>query len=62
MFITPFHPTGNPHGGTRIRHGARRRTRPSRFDEAWFGEHHSGGYELIAARGVHRGGAERTKH
>ena len=33
------------------------------FDEAWFGEHHSGGYELIACPEVFiAAAAERTKH
>ncbi len=35
----------------------------SGFDEAWFGEHHSGGYELIACPEVFiAAAAERTKH
>src|SRR5436309_610288 len=33
------------------------------YDEAWFGEHHSGGYELIGSPEIFiAAAAERTKH
>jgi limonene 1,2-monooxygenase len=33
------------------------------FDEAWFGEHHSGGYEIIASAQIFiAAAAARTKH
>ena len=62
-FIAPFHPTGqNPTYAlerdlTLIEHLDR-----LGFDEAWIGEHHSGGYEIIASPEVFIAtAAERTQ-
>ena len=64
VFITPFHPTGQ--SPTRaLEYDMERVVALDRlgFDEAWFGEHHSGGYELIACPEVFiAAAAERTKH
>jgi limonene 1,2-monooxygenase len=64
VFITPFHPTGQ--SPTRaIEYDMERVVALDRlgFDEAWFGEHHSGGYELIACPEIFiAAAAERTKH
>ncbi|EUA32614.1 putative monooxygenase [Mycobacterium xenopi 3993] len=49
MFITPFHPTRQS-PTVALEYDMERVVALDRlgFDEAWFGEHHSGGYELIA--------------
>lgn len=63
-FITPFHPVGqNP--TTALEYDLDRVVALDRlgYDEAWFGEHHSGGYELISCPEVFiAAAAERTKH
>ena len=63
-FITPFHPVGqNP--TTALEYDLDRVVALDRlgYDEAWFGEHHSGGYELISCPEVFIAtAAERTKH
>lgn len=63
-FITPFHPVGqNP--TTALEYDLERVVALDRlgYDEAWFGEHHSGGYELISCPEVFiAAAAERTKH
>src|SRR5262249_36625595 len=64
LFMAPFHPTGqNPTLALErdldlIQHLDR-----LGFHEVWVGEHHSGGYEIIASPEVFIGvAAERTKH
>ena len=64
LFLAPFHPTGqNPTLALErdldlIEHLDR-----LGFDEVWIGEHHSGGYEIIASPEVFIAtAAERTKH
>ena len=64
IFMAPFHPTGqNPTLALErdlelIEHLDR-----LGFDEAWIGEHHSGGYEIISSPEVFiAAAAERTKH
>ena len=64
VFITPFHPTGQS-PTVALEYDMERVVALDRlgFDEAWFGEHHSGGYELIACPEVFiAAAAERTKH
>jgi len=64
VFITPFHPTGQS-PTLALEYDLERVVALDRlgFDEAWFGEHHSGGYELIACPEVFiAAAAERTKH
>ena len=65
MFITPFHPVGPIPHPTHCQYDMERVEALDRlgFDEAWFGEHHSGGYELMACPEVFiAAAAERTKH
>src|SRR5262245_54865797 len=64
LFMAPFHPTGqNPTLALErdldlIQHLDR-----LGFHEVWIGEHHSGGYEIIASPEVFMAvAAERTKH
>jgi limonene 1,2-monooxygenase len=64
IFLAPFHPVGqNPTLALErdlelIEHLDR-----LGFDEAWFGEHHSAGYEIIASPEVFiAAAAQRTKH
>jgi len=64
LFMAPFHPTGqNPTFALErdldlIEHLDR-----LGFDEVWIGEHHSGGYEIIASPEVFIAtAAERTRH
>jgi limonene 1,2-monooxygenase len=64
IFLAPFHPTGqNPTLALErdlelIQHLDR-----LGYDEAWIGEHHSGGYEIIASPELFIAtAAERTKH
>ncbi len=63
-FFAPFHPTGqNP--TLALEYDLERTVELDRlgFDEVWFGEHHSGGYELIGCPElVIATAAERTKH
>ncbi len=64
VFVTPFHPTGQS-PTVALEYDMERVVALDRlgFDEAWFGEHHSGGYELIACPEVFiAAAAERTKH
>jgi limonene 1,2-monooxygenase len=64
VFITPFHPVGQS-PTVALEYDLDRTVALDRlgFDEAWFGEHHSGGYELIACPEVFiAAAAERTKH
>ena len=64
VFITPFHPVGQS-PTLALEYDMERVVALDRlgFDEAWFGEHHSGGYELIACPEVFiAAAAERTKH
>ncbi|HEX7323308.1 MAG TPA: LLM class flavin-dependent oxidoreductase [Mycobacterium sp.] len=64
VFITPFHALGQS-PTTALEYDLDRVVALDRlgFDEAWFGEHHSGGYELIACPEVFIAtAAERTKH
>lgn len=64
MFITPFHALGQS-PTVALEYDLERVVALDRlgFDEAWFGEHHSGGYELIACPEVFIAtAAERTKH
>jgi len=64
VFITPFHPVGQS-PTVAIEYDMERVVALDRlgYDEAWFGEHHSGGYELIACPEVFiAAAAERTKH
>ena len=64
VFITPFHPTGQS-PTVALEYDLERTVALDRlgYDEVWFGEHHSGGYELIACPEVFiAAAAERTKH
>jgi limonene 1,2-monooxygenase len=64
VFVTPFHPVGQS-PTVALEYDLDRVVALDRlgFDEAWFGEHHSGGYELIACPEVFIAtAAERTKH
>lgn len=64
VFITPFHPTGQS-PTVALEYDMERVVALDRlgYDEAWFGEHHSGGYELIACPEVFiAAAAGRTKH
>jgi limonene 1,2-monooxygenase len=63
-FITPFHPVGQS-PTVALEYDLERTVALDRlgYDEVWFGEHHSGGYELIACPEVFiAAAAERTKH
>jgi limonene 1,2-monooxygenase len=63
-FYAPFHPVGqNP--TLALEYDLERVVALDAlgFDEAWFGEHHSGGYELIACPEIFiAAAAERTRH
>jgi limonene 1,2-monooxygenase len=64
VFITPFHPVGQS-PTVALEYDLERTVVLDRlgYDEAWFGEHHSGGYELIACPEVFiAAAAERTRH
>ena len=64
VFITPFHALGQS-PTVALEYDLERVVALDRlgFDEAWFGEHHSGGYELIACPEVFiAAAAERTRH
>ncbi|MDR3659252.1 MAG: LLM class flavin-dependent oxidoreductase [Mycobacterium sp.] len=64
VFITPFHPVGQS-VTTALQYDLERTVRLDQlgYDEVWFGEHHSGGYELIACPEVFIAtAAERTKN
>jgi limonene 1,2-monooxygenase len=63
-FFAPFHPVGQS-PTLALEYDLERVAALDRlgFDEAWFGEHHSGGYELIPCPEVFiAAAAERTKH
>ncbi|WP_059016574.1 LLM class flavin-dependent oxidoreductase [Mycobacterium sp. M26] len=64
VFVTPFHPVGQS-PTVALEYDLDRTVALDRlgYDEVWFGEHHSGGYELIACPEVFiAAAAERTKH
>src|ERR1700676_834908 len=64
VFVTPFHPVGQS-PTVALEYDLERVVALDRlgYDEAWFGEHHSGGYELIACPEVFIAfAAERTRH
>jgi limonene 1,2-monooxygenase len=63
IFLAPFHPTGqNPTLALERDLELIRRLDELGFDEAWIGEHHSAGYELIASPEVFIAfAAERTR-
>jgi limonene 1,2-monooxygenase len=49
IFMAPFHPVGqNPTLALKRDLELVERLDALGYDEAWFGEHHSAGYELIA--------------
>src|ERR1044071_791343 len=63
-FFAPFHPVGQS-PTLAYEYDLDRAVALDRlgFDEAWFGEHHSGGYELIGSPEIFiAAAAERTKH
>jgi len=64
IFLAPFHPVReNPTLSLRRDFELIERLDELGYDEAWIGEHHSGGYEIIACPEVFvAGAAERTKH
>lgn len=63
-FFAPFHPVGqNP--TLALEYDLERTVELDRlgYDEVWFGEHHSGGYELIGSPEIFiAAAAERTRH
>ncbi len=64
VFITPFHAVGQS-PTVALEYDLERTVALDRlgFDEVWFGEHHSGGYELISCPEVFiAAAAERTRH
>jgi len=64
IFLAPFHPVGqNPTLALERDLDLVERLDSLGFDEAWFGEHHSAGYEIIASPEVFiAAAAQRTKH
>ncbi len=63
-FFAPFHPVGQS-PTLALEYDLERAVALDRygFDEVWFGEHHSGGYEIIPSPEVFiAAAAERTKH
>src|SRR5271168_5318835 len=64
IFLAPFHPVGqNPTLALERDLQLVEHLDALGFDEAWFGEHHSAGYEIIASPEVFiAAAAERTKH
>ena len=64
IFLAPFHPVGqNPTLALERDLELVVRLDQLGFDEAWFGEHHSAGYEIIASPKVFIGVlSQRTKH
>lgn len=64
MFFAPFHPLGQD-PTLALEYDLERVVALDRlgYDEAWFGEHHSGGYEIIGCPEIFLAvAAERTKH
>lgn len=63
-FIAPFHPVGeNPHLALRRDFELVEWLDQLGYDEAWIGEHHSAGYEIIASPELFiAAAAERTRH
>jgi alkanesulfonate monooxygenase SsuD/methylene tetrahydromethanopterin reductase-like flavin-dependent oxidoreductase (luciferase family) len=54
---------GEPAAGARPRHGASQHLDRLNYHEAWIGEHHSGGFEIIACPEMFiAAAAERTRH
>jgi limonene 1,2-monooxygenase len=64
MFLAPFHPVGqNPTLALERDLALVEHLDALGFDEAWIGEHHSAGYEIIASPEVFiAAAAQRTKH
>jgi len=64
IFLAPFHPVGeNPTAALRRDFELVEWLDQLGYDEAWIGEHHSGGYEIIASPELFiAAAAERTKH
>lgn len=64
IFLAPFHPVGqNPTLAFERDHQLIEHLDDLGFDEAWFGEHHSAGFEIIASPEVFiAAAAERTRH
>ena len=64
IFIAPFHPLGeNPHLALRRDLELVEWLDQLGYDEAWIGEHHSAGYEIIASPELFiAAAAERTRH
>jgi len=64
IFLAPFHPVHeNPSASLYRDFELIERLDKLGFDEAWIGEHHSGGYEIIASPEVFiAAAAERTRH
>ena len=64
IFLAPFHPVGqNPTLALERDLQLIEHLDELGFDEAWFGEHHSAGYEIIASPEVFiAAAAQRTKH
>src|SRR5690348_13123434 len=64
LFMAPFHPTGqNPTLALERDLDLVTHLDQLGFDEAWIGEHHSAGYEIIASPEVFIAmAAERTRH
>ena len=63
-FFAPFHPVGQSPTHA-LEYDLERTVELDRlgYDEVWFGEHHSGGYELIGCPEVFiAAAAERTRH
>src|SRR6202045_434620 len=64
VFVTPFHPVGQS-PTVALEYDLERVVALDAlgYDEAWFGEHHSGGYEIIASPEIFVAtAAERTRH
>ena len=64
IFLAPFHPVGqNPTLALERDLDLMEHLDSLGFDEAWIGEHHSAGYEIIASPEVFiAAAAQRTKH
>src|ERR1051325_9349859 len=64
IFLAPFHALGeNPTLALERDMELLQHLDKLNYDEAWFGEHHSGGYEIIGSPEIFiAAAAERTKH